>query len=282
MENLQSGDSAEVFSSQPIRRDDGIPVFSEVDFYVENYEQISSDHLKAFDHDGHNPFMREDHWQEVEKSTEDLISKYANASTRILDVGVGMGRLLERFPHLERHGMDISMGYLRHAHAKGIDVCMSRIEDMPYKAGQFDIVVTTDVLEHVLDLNLALKKILSVLKPGGVLIVRVPYREDLSGYVGDDCPYQLVHVRSFDKSFLQILLEKLFRLDTLELSLSGYIGGRFKYCPASFYLVNKPVRQLLKVCKIFGTRFHFMTARILNAPTEINWVVRKTGREPRV
>jgi 2-polyprenyl-3-methyl-5-hydroxy-6-metoxy-1,4-benzoquinol methylase len=74
---------------------------------------------------------------------------------------------------------------------------MSRIEDMPYKKGHFDVVVTTDVLEHVFDLNLAVSKILSVVKNDGVIVVRVSYKENLEGYLHPNFPYDLVHLRSF-------------------------------------------------------------------------------------
>jgi hypothetical protein len=92
--------------------EEDIPIFSQTDFYVENYDRISRDHLKHFEATGHNPFMREDHWDEVEKSTEALINKYmTEGSEKILDIGVGLGRLLERFPKFSRFGMDISREY---------------------------------------------------------------------------------------------------------------------------------------------------------------------------
>ena len=54
---------------------------------------------------------------------------------------------------------------------------------MPYEDGFFDAIVACDVLEHVIDLNECCRQILRVLKPGGVLIVRVPFKEDLSPYL---------------------------------------------------------------------------------------------------
>ena len=58
--------------------------------------------------------------------------------------------MLQNFPGLRRHGMDISRGYLKVSREVGIDVCYARIEDMPYKPDTFDVIVCTDVLEHVL------------------------------------------------------------------------------------------------------------------------------------
>ena len=111
---------------------------------------------------------------EMEESTLRLVRAYARPGARILDAGVGLARILSRVPELDRYGMDISFAYLREARSKGIDVCYARVEDMPYAAETFDVVLATDILEHVLDVNLCAAKMLAVLKRGGVLIARVP------------------------------------------------------------------------------------------------------------
>lgn len=262
------------YTRAPLSIEDGVPIFSETDFYVENYDRIADDHLMHFEATGHNPFMREDHWEEIEKSTEVLINKYApHPGVKILDVGVGMGRLLERFPKLSRFGMDISRGYLKYAQKKGIEVCMSRIEDMPYMDGCFDIVVTTDVLEHVLDLNVALSKIMRVLKEGGVLIVRVPYKEDLKGYLHPDYPYDLVHLRNFDENNLRILFEKIFNVEVLEWTLAGYKSGRLKVGAGVRCYAGITRRLLNIVRRLDGGTYSYLARRLLE-PTEINMVIR--------
>src|SRR4030095_9320664 len=158
-----------VYAREPlcVRRD--IPVFSETSEYVENYEKISQDHLAEMEKTGNNPWIGETLWVELENSTVQLIEKYSQPGDKILDVGVGLGRVMSHFPKLEKYGMDISLEYLELARKNDINVCYSLVEDMPYKEETFDLVVATDVLEHVLDLNLSLRKMLAVLKPGGVL-----------------------------------------------------------------------------------------------------------------
>jgi len=256
---------------------DGIPVFSQFDDYVDNYERISRDHLDHLEKTGHNPFMHEDHWQEIETSTLSLVRKYVASRARILDVGVGMGRLLEQALEFERFGMDIAMGYLQCAKKKGINVCMSKIEDMPYLDEFFDAIVITDVLEHVLDVNLALKKILDVLKPNGFLIIRVPYQEDLNPYLNPSYPYDLVHLRTFDSPSLRLLLEKVFRLKTHEIVLTGYVGGQLKYWIPPLPKLRGLVRWLVDFTKVFGVSFFERLSRRINKPTEINVVVQKAG-----
>lgn len=205
----------------------GIPIFSPDDFYIENYNKISKDHLDHFEKTGKNPFMDENHWKSIEQSTLEIVKPLLNSFSKekekpkVLDVGVGLGRLLEELNECEKYGMDISLKYLNYAKQKGIEVCKSKIEDMPYCDNFFDIILCTDVLEHVLDLNHCISKILNVLKVGGHLVIRVPYKEDLSSYLLETNPYEFVHLRNFDESSLLLLFKKIFGLKPLTFQLAG-------------------------------------------------------------
>jgi len=114
--------------------------------------------------------------------------------------------------------MDISFGYLEKAQEKGINVVFSKIEDMPYSDHMFDAVSACDVLEHVINLNECCREIIRVLKPGGLLFVRVPFKEDLTVYLQNNLSYELIHLRAFDEAALRLLLEKIFGLQCLEVS----------------------------------------------------------------
>ena len=144
----------------------------------------------------------------MEAATRVQIEQFVPAGARILDVGVGMSWLSEPLDQYERHGIDITLDFLEKARAKGINAIYSRIEGMPYVDATFDAVVTTDVLEHVFDLSNCTRQILRVLKPGGVLIIRVPLKEDLDVYLREDLPYEFVHMRSFDAASLRLHFSK--------------------------------------------------------------------------
>lgn len=219
-----------------------------------------------------NPLISEEVWQEIEESTAALIRKYAVPGNRILDVGVGLGRLLSRFPELERFGMDISRGYLRVAQGKGIQVCCSKIEDMPYRENSFDLVVCTDVLEHVVDLNVAVRNLIHVTRKGGYLIVRVPYRENLAQYLDDNYPYHLAHVRTFDEFSLKTLFTKLHECQYYEDSLTLYLPSLFKL-KVRFPKLNKCIFLMIRVVRFAtGKRIYRMLCRKLFEATEINMV----------
>jgi SAM-dependent methyltransferase len=253
---------------------EGIPVFSVSDDYVENYARISGDHVLSLESEGRNPFIPEDIWRDAEGSTRELIEKYSAKGARILDVGVGLGRLLSPLDGYSKFGIDISLDYLKAARSRGIEVCFSRIEDMPYRREAFDVVVCTDVLEHVIDLNLCCARILSVLKKGGVLVVRVPYKEDLGGYLDPGYPYRYSHLRSFDEHSIRILFEKIFRCSFLEWTTAGYREDRTRLryrLPAG----EKILMRLVSLARRCGDTRYRNLLRKAFFPIEFNAVIRK-------
>jgi len=203
----------ELYNRSPRKTIDGIPVFAESDDYIENYDRISDDHLASVDRGQGNPFIDEPLWNDIERNTIEMIRTRVPEGSSILDIGVGTGRLLARFPGLRRHGIDVSVGYLARLGDSGIEACMGNVEDLPYRDGAFDAVVCTDVLEHVLDLHAAVREIRRVLRPGGLAIVRVPYRENLAPYTDPAYPYRLAHVRNFDEHGLAILFCRVLDFD---------------------------------------------------------------------
>jgi SAM-dependent methyltransferase len=272
------------YNKIPMRELDGIPIFSLQDDYVRNYDQISIDHIDAITKESDNPWIEEDIWEEMEIGTLRHVINFIydrKQTVRILDVGVGLGRLLERINScddgdLELYGIDISLSYLRVAHSKGLNVAMAKIEDMPYVTEFFDIITCTDVLEHVEDFNLCIGKILSCLKPNGKLILRVPNREDLSPYLHPDYPYRLSHIRSFDEFSLEIILKKVFNLTLLEKSPGLYMEkpSLLKY-KLPFRGYGFLVRIWLRMCRFISIERYKKNISKLYHPVEINLVFTK-------
>jgi SAM-dependent methyltransferase len=71
-----------------------------------------------------------------------------------------------------------------------------KTQKLPFKPEIFDIVICSDVLEHLPDDSVALKEMVKVLKAGGIMVITIPYMEKhISG-----CPPG--HLRRYDfKSF---------------------------------------------------------------------------------
>lgn len=240
----------EVYARDPLETVNGVPVYArrESEDYIANYDQIAADHLSSVNLGHGNPFMDEAVWREIEANTESLLRTHVAPGSRVLDVGVGTGRLLGRFPEFDRYGVDVSLGYLKRLVGGDIRACLANSEDLPYKDGVFDAVICTDVLEHVVDLNAAVREIDRVLKPGGRLIIRVPYREELWPYLAENFPYRLAHVRSFDEYSLEILFCRILTMNLLECRLDrALISSRLRLpLPRGAGVTTSLLRRLVK------------------------------------
>lgn len=96
---------------------------------------------------------------------------------RVLEVGCGAGHVLERFTGLARTGIDLSVGMLRRIRRRlGRDVELTRgtADRLPFASGAFDIVVCTEVLEHVPDPAAVVGELCRVAGPDGRVVVSIP------------------------------------------------------------------------------------------------------------
>ena len=96
--------------------------------------------------------------------------------TKVLDAG--SGKLQEQFLRDEfmatgatLHTCDLNFG-------PGVDF-KADVSAMPFEDGAYDIVLNTQVLEHVKDPGLVCKELARVLKPGGLLFLTTPQSSPL-------------------------------------------------------------------------------------------------------
>ena len=92
-----------------------------------------------------------------------------------LDAGCGDGRYLAALAAelpARRAGCDISERILETARARvDADFRQANLEALPFADGEFDVVLCSQVIEHVLDADLALAELARVLRPGGTLVI---------------------------------------------------------------------------------------------------------------
>ena len=94
----------------------------------------------------------------------------------VLDVGCGTGALLARLegPHVKAAGADLSPQMIAEARkrlGKTADLRVADSETLPWEAGSFDLVVTTDSLHHWPNPLRAFTEMHRVLKKGGHVVV---------------------------------------------------------------------------------------------------------------
>jgi len=116
----------------------------------------------------------------------DIIAQLGLAmNARVLDIGTSTGtnlRLLRDLGYVNRVGLDMSDDAIRWCAEKGFgkvekgDAC-----NLPFADGEFDLVLATDIIEHVDDDLRAISEIRRVLAPGGTAIITVPAFQSLWG-----------------------------------------------------------------------------------------------------
>jgi 2-polyprenyl-3-methyl-5-hydroxy-6-metoxy-1,4-benzoquinol methylase len=129
---------------------------------------------------------------------------------RILEIGPGHGILLRK---LRSKGAIVFAADLVETYLSRLSDCVEEtavfdVQDINsppnHWRGFFDLVILTDVLEHLTHPQDALLVCGTLLKEGGRIYVRVPAHESLIKYsriLG--CPYTLTHLRTYDKTHLR-------------------------------------------------------------------------------
>lgn len=120
----------------------------------------------------------------------ELLGWIARARPRaLLDVGAGEGILLEKErarrgastagePGLVRLALDLHRENARICRALGFPAVHADAVALPFPAGAFDLVLLTNMLEHVEDPGAALREARRVLVPGGLALVLVPHEDN--------------------------------------------------------------------------------------------------------
>lgn len=122
-----------------------------------------------------NPLLRRAYEYGTNKRCR-FVTKHKQGG-RLLDIGCAAGTFLlgmRRQAGWEVEGVEPSAGTAELARRHGLQVFTGTLEEAHYAGNSFDAVTMWDVLEHVHDPAGTIREIRRVLKPGGILLVRVP------------------------------------------------------------------------------------------------------------
>ena len=106
----------------------------------------------------------------------------AHPRDRVLEVGCGGGHVLEHFVQGRRFGVDLSENMLERAAKRlrgGANLMRASADALPFKAGSFDVVLCTEVLEHVPDPAAVIRELLRVSAPGARVVVSIPNEHNI-------------------------------------------------------------------------------------------------------
>ena len=123
----------------------------------------------------------------VARRLDEIVSSFApyREHNRLLDVGCGAGSFLEaaRRGGWRAYGVEVSRTACAHVRGLGFEVFCGELSGANYPAGHFDVVVASEVLEHVPDPRAMLREIARILRPGGLLWATTPHGRGFSARV---------------------------------------------------------------------------------------------------
>jgi predicted SAM-dependent methyltransferase len=122
-------------------------------------------------------------------------------------------------------GNDIRAGYINHdiAELSGIDLTHNLDHyPWPWPKNSFDEILAMDILEHLDNFVSAMEELHRILKPGGVVMIRVPYWNHSCAYIDP------THKRGFH--------EKTFHFFDID---SNYYKDRYYYSNVAFKIIDE-------------------------------------------
>jgi SAM-dependent methyltransferase len=175
----------------------GIPLFVEVAGDIQPFE-------KKLRGPNYGSPWRQANWRFLQEQIRALAHDAV-----LLDVGAGHGDFADIFEGREAILLDVYP-------YPEIDVVCNLTSTVPFRASSFDAVVLMNVLEHVYDSRALFKVVNSLLKPGGIFVVAVPFLLKVH-----QAPYDFVRYTHFG-------LQRLGQDFGFELlSLEGYFDPIF-------------------------------------------------------
>ncbi|MBI3884777.1 MAG: methyltransferase domain-containing protein [Opitutae bacterium] len=140
----------------------------------------------------------------------------------ILDAGCGTGGLIKRFGARHRHwrltGLDNgSLACALAAERTNAEIVTGSITALPFGDGEFDAVVSGDVVCQVADAAEALRECARCVRPGGLVLVNVQAFMWLWSYHDETCETRHRYTRPE--------LEGLFRTAGLAVEFASYANG---------------------------------------------------------
>lgn len=140
-----------------------------------------------------------------EKLFRKFILRFAGSHDTVVDIGSG-GGWASSIPHERIFFIDLSMKNLSSLKSGSSGPVMADAHILPFKDESVELLIASEIVEHLNDPELAAKEMWRVLKPGGRIIVSTPYKEriryTLCIHCNEPTPWN-AHLHSFDR-------EKLF------------------------------------------------------------------------
>jgi SAM-dependent methyltransferase len=224
--------------------------------------------IGAFYPDAYEVFQSGEHRQRAPgfrygmKRRSSFITRYKQSGI-LLDVGCATGvflRWMEQTGGWVVYGVEPSDRAAQAARQQGLNVTTGTLEDARHPSAFFDAVTLWDVVEHLHDPVAALREVHRVLKPDGILVMRLPNLDSIDArlfgkyWAGLDAPRHLYIFRI--QTLKDLLGETGFQAVEMNSQVGGYLNfvksvrfslvgrgaGKFTRKFISGFLASLPVR----------------------------------------
>lgn len=177
--------------------------------YIDHYQKDAQyfDYFLEFE----NPITKD----EIRRLQQKIVSHIPTNIHRILDVGCGNGWLGKAMVSDKTQvvSMDISLVNVRKAlennpHSNHCGL-VADVFNLPLAEESIDCIVASEIMEHVINPKLFIKKILHPLKKGGKLIITTPYNEKITKHLCIHCNRptpENAHIHSFNEQNIRSLI----------------------------------------------------------------------------
>jgi SAM-dependent methyltransferase len=184
------------------------------------YHSLMPDDLDKMQFDWHQLPLFD--WVRKWQIAVDLIPVYIE-NGKLLEIGSASGaRLLSlrRLGWQHLHGIELVPAAVERARAEGFEVICDQVEDAldQYSDGEFDVIISSMVLEHLYNPFQVVQMVAKKLKPGGQFIFSTVIRDSLDAKIfrdywsGFDFPRHMIY---FQKSDLIDMLRNQFEKITI-------------------------------------------------------------------
>jgi dolichol-phosphate mannosyltransferase len=116
-----------------------------------------------------SPIWLQRYWQ---RKRHRVILNFTKRNASVLDIGCGSSRIILDLP--EAVGMDVLQPKLRWLQPRHDKLVRASCFSLPFKDESFDVVINSEVIEHVPDDPVIMEEMWRVLRPGGKLILGTP------------------------------------------------------------------------------------------------------------
>lgn len=138
----------------------------------------------------------------------------------VLDVGVNGGTVALPLIKLGCYvkGIDIVPQLVEEAQNRGVFAQLGEAENLEFKDNKFDVVICSEVLEHLFDPQKAIEEAYRVLRPGGLYVVTVPHpdSEMCNNMLGD------YHQQNFDAEMIDTMFHSVFEKGNVSIAHIPY------------------------------------------------------------